>query len=199
MPRKRQTHTVGFKVKSLKGLSGVYIFYSSKGDIVYVGSCKDKDITKENWRSRLQSHNSYSGKKLTPEVRYMDVMIPSQDISEQYLLVLEHLLIWYLRPPKNLPKGLGSHWRYFRWDWTEEVVKEVAKEKYKMEIASSIDEFLMSFDLIRIQREYDDNGGFKKYEDTEQVEYPQNACTEKRNCSCFNCKARKRHKSVFRK
>ena len=40
--------------------------------------------------------------------------------------------------------------RYFRWDWTEGVVKEVAKEKYNMEISSSIDGFLMSFELIRI-------------------------------------------------
>ncbi|KOS68121.1 hypothetical protein AEA09_05840 [Lysinibacillus contaminans] len=118
----------------------------------------------------------------------MDVIIPPQDISDQHLLVLEYLLIWYLRPPKNLSKGLGSHWRYFRWDWAEEVVKEVAKEKYKMEILCKVDEFLFSFDLIRIQRKYDENGDFKKYEDTEQIESPKKACTEKRNCSCFNCK-----------
>lgn len=199
IPRKRQTHTVGFKLKSLKGLSGVYIFSDSKGNIMYVGSCKDKDKTKDNWRSRLLAHNSYSGKKLTPEVKFMDVMIPPQDISDQHLLVIEYLLIWYLRPPKNLPKGLDSHWRYFHWNWTEEVVKEVAKEKYDMEISSSVDEFLMMFDLIRIQREYEENGGFKKYDDSEQIESPLKACTEKRNCPCFNCKARKRHKSVFRK
>jgi len=199
MARKRQTHTVGFNVTSLKGLSGVYIFYNSKGDFEYVGSCKDKNITKENWRGRFGAHNSYCGKKLTSEVKYMDVIIPPQDISERHLYALEHLLMWYLRPSKNFPKGLGSHWRYFRWDWTEEKVKKVAKEKYKMEISSNIGEFLMSFDLIRIQREYDVNGGLKKYEDTEQIESPLNACTEKRNCSCFNCKARKRHKSVFRK
>ncbi|MER2008972.1 MAG: hypothetical protein ABS939_16090 [Psychrobacillus sp.] len=201
MSRKRriQTHTVGFNVTSLKGLSGVYIFCNSKGDFAYVGSCKDKDITKENWRSRLRSHNSYSGKKLTSEVQYMDVIIPPQDISEQHLYALEHLFMWYLRPQKNLSKGLSSHWKYFRWDWTEEVVKKVAKDKYKIEISTNIDEFLMSFDLIRIQREYDENGGFKKYGDTERIESPFIACNKKRNCSCFNCKARKRHKSVFRK
>ena len=68
-----------------------------------------------------------------------------------------------------------------------------------METPSTIDDCLMSFELIRIQREYDENGDYKKYEDTEQIASPKKACTEKRNCSCFNCKARKRHKSVFRK
>lgn len=197
--RQIQTHTVGFNVTSLKGLSGVYIFYNTKGDFEYVGSCKDKNIEIENWRARFVAHNSYSGKKLTSEVKYMDVIIPPQDISERDLYALEHLLMWYLRPSKNFIKGLGSRWKYFRWDWTEEVVKKVAKEEYNMEISSSIDEYLMSFDLIRIQREYDENGRFKKYGDTEGIEYPFIACNKKRNCSCFNCKARKRHKSVFRK
>lgn len=197
MQRKRQTHTVGFKVTSLRGLSGVYIFSDSEGNIIYVGSCKDKDNTKENWRSRLRSHNSYSGEKLTPEVQYMDVIIPPQDISERHLLVLEHLLMWYLRPPKNLPKGLNTHWRYFQWESTEDDVRKVAKETYQMEIPSNIGEFLMSFKLLRIKREYEENGDFKKYDDAEQIESYEEGCIEKRNCSCFNCKARKRHKSIF--
>lgn len=102
--RQIQTHTVGFNVTSLKGLSGVYIFYNSKGDFEYVGSCKDKNIEIENWRARFVAHNSYSGKKLTSEVKYMDVIIPPQDISERHLFALEHLFMWYLRPQKTSPK-----------------------------------------------------------------------------------------------
>ena len=119
----------------------------------------------------------------------MDVIIPPQDISGQHLLVLEYQLIWYLRTPKKFLEGLDSHWGCFYWDWIEEVVKRVAKEKYKMEILRYVDEFLLSFDLIRIPREYDVNGNFKEYGDTEYIEALKKACMEKRNC--LNCKTRK--------
>ena len=196
MPGKRYTHSAGFNVTSLKGLKGIYIFYGANNEIIYAGSCEDKKEEIENWKKRFQSHTTYSGQKLTLEVKYMDVIIPNQDISYRHLLVLEYLLIWYLRPPKNRPKGSNTPWKYFKWNYSEETVKWVAWEKYKFEIIGSIHEFLKSYDFFRIQREWEDNGKFKRYGDFEQLDRKKIPCTGKRNCICFNCLSKKRHRKL---
>lgn len=194
MAKKAYTHSAGFNITSLKGLSAIYILYKTNNEIVYAGSCEDKNVDIENWKSRFQSHRTYEGRKLTSDVSHMDVIIPNQDISHQHLLVLEYLLIWYLRPPRNLPKGIMTHWRYFYWTWGEESVKQVAKESYNFQITGSVKEFLRLFDVIRIQREWDDCGNFKKYGNIEQLEGKKISCTGKRKCICLNCIATKRHR-----
>lgn len=196
MLRKKSTHSAGFNVTSLKGLSGIYIFYGLNNDILYVGSCEDKNEGIENWKKRLQAHRYFKGQKLTSDVKFIDIIIPNQEISHRNLLVLEYLLMWYLRPPRNLPQGLLTHWRYFYWKWTEEAVKYVAKERYNFQIKGSICEFLSSFDFIRIQREWDEFGNFKKYGDIEKLDNKKIPCTGKRNCICFNCLSKKRHNKL---
>lgn len=196
MVRKSYTHSAGFNVTSLKGLSGIYIFYEANNDSLYAGSCEDKIEEIDNWKKRLQSHRTYKGQKLTPDVNFMDVIIPNQEISHQHLLVLEYLLIWYLRPPRNLPKGLLTRWRYFYWEWDEETVIYVAKERYNFQITGSVYEFLSSFDYIRIQREWDEYGNFRRYGDNEKLDSKKISCTSKRNCICFNCLAKKRHSKL---
>ena len=194
---KKQTHTFGFELSSLRGLSGVYVFRNANGDIEYVGTCKDIDDTKENWKSRIQSHHSYSGKKLTDEVTFMDVFIPNQSINNRGLLILEYLLIWYLRPPKNLPDGLGTHWRYFYWSWSEETVKAVARDKFDLIITTSIEEYLRSFRIKRIHREYESDGSFTKYGSVREVGFIDEPCLDDSVCTCFHCIARERHNAIF--
>lgn len=194
---KKQTHTFGFELSSMKGLSGVYVFRNVNGEIEYVGTCKDTDETKENWRSRIRSHNSYNGKKLTNEVTFMDVFIPDQSINNRGLLILEYLLIWYLRPPKNLPEGLGTHWRYFYWSWSEETVKAVAEDKYDLIITTSIEEYLRSFRIKRIHREYESDGSFTKYGSIREVGFIDEPCFNNSVCTCFHCIARERHNAIF--
>lgn len=192
MPRKSYTHSAGFNVTSLKGISGIYILNGVNYQ-EYTGLCED------NWKGRLQAHITYEGQKLTPDVHSMDVLIPNREISHKHLLVLEYLLIWYLRPPRNVPQGLLTHWRYFNWKWSEEEVKYVANERYNLKLTGSVLEFLTtSFDFIRIQREWDDHGRFIKYGEVEALHSKVITCTSKRNCTCFPCLARKRHNKLRR-
>lgn len=195
MSMKPTTHSAGFNVTSLKNQSGIYILYGEKAQILYVGSCEDKNHQIENWKKRFQAHLYYKGQKLTQDVCFMDVIIPDQGISHKHLLVLEYLLMWYLRPQKNLPKGLYTRWRYFYWKWDEETVKSVAKDTYGFEIRGTVSEFLKTLKHRRIKREREASGSYKKYGEADSG-IIKVVCSGKRTCQCFNCLTNKRHRKI---
>jgi hypothetical protein len=168
---KKYTHSKGFNVTSLEGVTGVYMFREECGDIVYVGSCRG------DFKNRLNSHYYHPSQKLTDDVRYMYVLIVEPHM-DSVLHVLEHLLIWYFNPSKN-----DALWFF---GGSEEDVKRIAKEN-NLHIRGSIEEFLLSFECVLIEREWDDNFEYKRYGEQEQIDSKKVRCTGTLDCLCFRC------------
>jgi hypothetical protein len=177
LARKEYTHVKGFNVTSLIGVSGVYLFIESCCDTSYIGMC-DKDF-----KNRMSSHTNKTNGKLNLDIQYIHVIIA--DTSLYPLHVLEHLFIWYFRPPKN-----DALWIFGRCK-NENQVKMVAKDK-AINIRGSIEKFLLSFHSIMIEREWDNNFELIKYGEIEHVSSKKRQCDGTRSCLCYECVVNRR-------
>jgi hypothetical protein len=181
MAKREYTHAKGFNMTSLEGVSGVYIFIESCSDIAYIGMC-DKDF-----KNRISSHTNKTNGKLNLDIRYINVTIV--DPSLYPLHVLEHLFIWYFRPPLN-----EDLW--FFGGKSDKEVKMIAKEK-GINIRGSIERFLLSFDSVMIERELDNNFEFIKYGEIEPVSSKKAKCDGTRSCLCYKCIVNRRKEERF--
>lgn len=110
------THSKGFNIASLKGITGLYIFRDELGKVKYVGICRD------DFKTRLRSHYSHPSQKLDGAIRYMNVVIIESNLYS-VLHVIEHLFIWYFKPERNEVLWFFSKAR------SEKEVKDIAKKK----------------------------------------------------------------------
>ncbi|MFL0361661.1 GIY-YIG nuclease family protein [Pseudobacillus sp. 179-B 2D1 NHS] len=173
------THSKGFNITSLNGVYGIYLFRNIEGDVTYIGMCNN------DFKNRLNSHAYGSHGKLAPNVQFLQVIIA--DPNKHPLHVLEHLLIWYLRPSKNYALWL------FAGAKDEKSVKTIAKAR-NLHIRHSIENFLLSFDSVIIEREWEDDSRFKRYGETESLNSRRIDCSGEDNCLCFKCLVVKRRR-----
>ncbi|MGB6779750.1 MAG: hypothetical protein WBE33_13440, partial [Planococcus citreus] len=114
MARREYTHAKGFNVTSLKGISGIYIFQKTCGELSYIGMCNNV------FKNRINSHAYGVYSKLNADIQYIHVIIV--DPNKYLLHVLESLFIWYFDTPDN----------YTYWLFTgdnDKVIKKQAKER----------------------------------------------------------------------
>jgi len=187
MVKSKHTHSKGFNVTSLEGVSGIYIFLGRCGDVVYIGSCKD------DFMRRLRSHTNKTNGKLSLDIQSIYVVITDPLINT--LHVLEHLFIWYLEPPKN-----ETLW-FFRESENEKEVKQIAKEK-NLHICGSLEKYLLSFETVLLKRELDENFEFIKYG---KLEHSASKIAEVHckgrggGCLCYSCIVKRRKEEIERK
>ncbi|CEY25010.1 hypothetical protein CN931_18015 [Bacillus sp. AFS054943] len=172
MGMKEYTHAKGFNVTSLKGIAGLYFFQNSKGEILYIGMCNG------DFKNRINSHAYGSHGKLSLEIHYIRVVIADPSIYP--LHVLEHLFIWYFKPRKNY-----SLW-FFRGEKNEWKVKRIAK-KHNLYIRDSLEKFILSFESVLIEKEWDDNLKYKRYGNAEGLFSKKVDCSGTLDCLCFQC------------
>jgi hypothetical protein len=178
MAKKKYTHSKGFNVTSLQGIAGLYIFHNSKGEVVYIGMCNN------DFKNRINSHNYGEHGKLSLDIVYIRVIIADPDIYP--LHVLEHLFIWYFNPRFNDSLWLFSGAR----NGLE--VKQIAKEN-NIYIQGSVKNFILSFESVLIEREWEDNSRFKRYGEIETLKSKNVSCTGMTNCLCYHCLVNNRH------
>ena len=174
--KKPYTHSKGFNVASLKGVSGLYFLQKSIDSIEYIGKCED------DFKKRMQSHCYGEHGKLSEDMSYLRVVIVDPTIYP--LHVLEHLFIWYFFPQQN-----HSLW-FFSDAESEKEVKLIAKEN-NLHIRGSLLRFIQSFESILIEREWDENNEYKKYGGVERLASKKVKCTEELNCPCYRCSVKK--------
>lgn len=170
---KPYTHAKGFNVTSLQGRSVLYLFRDKKGKVIYIGKCED------DFKDRINSHDYGICRKLTPDIHYITILIVDTSIYPLY--VLEHLFIWCFLPSKN-----NALW-FFYGNEEDEIIR-IAKEK-KLYISGSVKEFLLSFESVIIEREWEDVSAnkYKRYGEHEQLSSKKVSCNRKRSCLCINC------------
>ncbi|WP_352523308.1 GIY-YIG nuclease family protein [Heyndrickxia oleronia] len=173
MPKKPYTHAKGFNITSLQGKSILYLFRNKRGKVIYIGKCED------DFKDRINSHDYGISRKLTPVIHYITVVIVDTSIYPLY--VLEHLFIWCLLPSKN-----EAVWLFYGNE--EDEIIQIAKEK-KLYITGSVKEFLLSFESVVIEREWEDISAkkYKRYGELEQLSSKKVNCNGKRSCLCINC------------
>ncbi|PFQ61221.1 hypothetical protein [Bacillus cereus] len=177
MGMKGYTHAKGFNVTSLKGISGLYFFQNAKGEILYIGMCND------DFKNRINSHAYGNHGKLNSEIHYIRVVIVNPIIYP--LHVLEHLFIWYFKPQKN-----HSLW-FFSGAKNAREVKRIAKE-HTLHIRGSLEKFILSFESILLEREWDDNVKYKRYGNKEISASKKVDCIGSGDCLCLQCIVYKR-------
>lgn len=171
MAIKEYTHAKGFNVTSLKGIAGLYLIRAFLGNLAYIGKC-DGDF-----KNRINSHSYGEHGKLAVLDRYINVVIV--DPTKYPIHVLEHLFIWYFSPPRN-----KAQW--FFYGNNEIAIIQKAKE-HGLEIRGSIKEFILSFESVLIEREFDDKYYYKRYGEHEQLSSKRIECNETDVCLCFKC------------
>lgn len=178
MPMKEYTHARGFNITSLKGIVGLYLIRDFLGNLAYIGKCED------DFKGRIISHTYGEHGKLAVLDRYINVVIV--DSSKYPLHVLEHLFIWYFSPHRNEA-------RWFFYGNNENVIKQTAK-KHGLVIRGSIKKFILSFENVLIEREYDEKHLYKRYGKHEQLVEKKIDCTEMGRCLCLKCLVEKMNK-----
>ncbi|QGQ44746.1 GIY-YIG nuclease family protein [Metabacillus sediminilitoris] len=179
---KQYTHAKGFNVTSLEGVAGVYILQETCGDVAYIGHCNN------DFKNRIRSHTNKTNGKLDNNIQYLHVVIIDPDIYP--LHVLEHLFIWYFNPPRN-----EDLWIFSR-NKTVRQVKETAK-KHNINIQGTLEEFLLSFETVFIEREWDDNFELKRYGEVETQSSKKSSCDGTLNCLCYQCLIDSRSKVIW--
>lgn len=172
MAKKEYTHSKGFNVTSLKGISGIYFFLNQHNEITYIGMCDD------DFKNRINSHSYGHHGKLSSDIDYMSVIIADPLIYP--LHVLEHLFIRYFAPIAN-----HAYWIFNRCN-DEVSVKKVAKE-HGINIIGSLEEFILSFDSILIEREREERFGYKRYGEKELLSSKRVLCNGNKKCLCLPC------------
>lgn len=172
MAKKEYTHAKGFNVTSLLGIHGLYILHDSSGEVNYIGKCND------DFKSRISSHCNRTHGKLNDNIKYLRVIAVDQDIHP--LHVLENLLIWYLKPIEN-----KDPW-FFNKALKEKEVKQIANER-GLKITGRLKEFILSYDTILIEREWEDEQNYKRYGSVETIDSNRITCSGTEICLCFNC------------
>lgn len=170
---KPYTHAKGFNITCLQGKSVLYLFRDRKGKLIYIGKSED------DFKDRIHSHYYGKGRKLTVDIHYITVVIVDTSIYPLY--VLENLFIWCFLPPKN-----DALW-LFEGNIEDKII-QIAKKK-KLYITGSLKEFLLSFESVVIEREWEDvfNNKYKRYGKQEQLSSKKIHCDGKRSCLCFHC------------
>lgn len=169
---KKYTHAKGFNITSLKGISGLYFLQESKDEVVYTGMCVG------DFKNRINSHDYGDHGKLLPEIKYLRVILADPSIYP--LHVLEHLFIWFFNPKSN-----HSLW-FFSGAKNEEEIKQIAK-KNNLHIQGSLKRFLLSFESVLIEREWEDDSTYKRYGEIENIESKKVPCIGTNDCLCYKC------------
>jgi hypothetical protein len=172
MPMKEYTHAKGFNVSSLKGVSGLYLIRNFFGNLAYIGKC-DNDF-----KNRITSHSYGKHGKLAIGDKHIIVVIV--DPTNYPLHVLEHLFIWYFAPPRN-----NAKWFFNRRDDEDAIVRKAIE--HGLGIRDSIKNFILSFESVLIEREFDEKYLFKRYGEQEQLSSKRVDCTENDKCLCLKC------------
>jgi hypothetical protein len=172
MPWKPYTHAKGFNITSLRGKAGLYFFRDKKGKLLYIGMCNG------DFKNRINAHGYGEFGKLSYDVHFLTVLIADPAIYPLY--VLEHLLIYVFFPPRN-----DASWLFCG---NEDNIVQIAKDK-NLIINGSVKDFLLSFESVVIEREWEDVSAkkYKRYGEEEQLSSKKVDCNGKRSCLCFNC------------
>lgn len=167
---KKHTHAKGFNVTSIEGLSVIYLFRNTEGEVLYVGQSEG------NIRKRIISHDYGINKKLTSDVVYIDVL-PIKNLYS--ILYLESLLIWYFNPKRNQTISFFS-----KEDSTEKVLVKINKNENPVD---SVEEFLLKLECGHIEREWEEDGNLKKYGEIERFSNKVLKCRYSSTCLCYSC------------
>jgi hypothetical protein len=177
---KEYTHAKGFNITSINGISGLYFFQDSEEKLVYIGMCVN------DFKNRINSHDYGEHGKLSPDIDYLRVVIV--DPVTNPLHVLEHLFIWFFNPKLN-----HSLW-FFSGAKNEKEIKQIAKEN-NLHIQGSLKRFLLSFESVLIEREWENDSAYKRYGEIENIESKKVYCTGTNDCICYKCLINNRYLS----
>lgn len=183
MAKKEYTHAKGFNVTSINGFSGIYFFLDSNGEIKYIGKCDG------NYKNRINSHCCGDFGKLDDEIKYMYAVLA--DLEKYPLHVLEQL---FIRCFKTGPKNKQFQLFY---SYNEKVIKQIAKKK-NLKIHGSIKKFILKFESVLLEREYEEDKKYKKYGEIETLKTKKIICDDTNNCMCFKCFVEKQSNSLLK-